>query len=347
MQNEPNMFLHQNIQLLNTLFFKILNRQTKDKFLIILNKIFDSTAGFRKKPKITIKNLQILIQTLTNDQLFLITRVFSHFLHLIEITELYHRVYRRQWYKKVGYPPQPGSFEAIFPALINGGISPNLLFKTVSQLNIELVLTAHPTEINRPILIRKYHKIAMQLAQLEKQDLSPLKQKAIIKKLETDIKSAWQTEEIRHTKPTAIDEAKWGLSVIKESLWYAIPSFIRDLNKILLETTGHTLPIGTTPIHLASWMGGDRDGNSNVTAKVTQEVVFLARATAIELYLQDIRLLKNIFSKSKDHTKLNVHHKKLSAIEQRLIATKHWVEVQLEQKQKLPAKKGYSQNNQR
>ncbi len=344
-ESEPNMVLHQNIQLLNTLFAKILKKQVGNELFTVIKQISSSAIHFKNKPEETIKHLQKIIQMLPTTQLFLITRAFSHFLHLTEIAEQYHRIRRKQWHQEVGHPPQPGSLTAVFPTLISQGISPNLLIETISKLNIELVLTAHPTEVNRPTLIRKYNKIAKQLEKLDEKDLSPREQKSIVKNLEAEIKNTWQTEEIRHQKPTATDEAKQGFSVIKESLWQAIPSFMRDLNKILLETMGKTLPLGVMPIRFASWMGGDRDGNSNVTAKVTKEVTLLARSTALELYLNDIRVFKNSLykniSRSERKSKQSIENKERSCktildnIEKRLITTQHWIIHQLNPKKNL------------
>ena len=341
MPHSPNELLDQNIQLLNGLLSKILKKNMNSKLFGTVEKIFSHAFHFKQKPEETIKLLQKQIKRLSNQQILPVTRAFSHYLHLAEIAEQYHRVQRYNWHKQVGHPSQPGSLEAVLPMLLDRGVAPDLLIQTISKLNIELVLTAHPTEVNRPTLIRKYNKIAMQLAALDKENLTAYKQKVIINKLKAEIQSAWQTEEIRHHKPTVIDEAKWGFSVIKESLWHAVPAFMRDLNQTIFETTGKTLPLGVMPIRFASWMGGDRDGNPNVTTKVTKEVVLLARLTAVDLYLQDIRSLIELLLECN----LRSQSKTLAEIEKRLIQTKHWVEFQLGQRQKPPNKKGYSESS--
>jgi len=336
MQNEPepNVILHQNTQLLNTLLTKTLKKQIGHSLLALIKQIFNRSKHFKEKPEETIQSLKKTIQRLPTHKLLPITRAFSHFLNLTEIAEQYHRVRRRHWHQKVGHPPQPGSLEAVLPTLIHQGTSPHLLYRTISQLNIELVLTAHPTEVIRRTLIRKYNKIAAQLEQLDQENLTRNKQKDIMHDLQTEIHSAWQTEEIRHHKPTALDEAKWGFSVIKESLWHAIPAFMRDLNKVLLETTGKTLPLGVIPIRFASWIGGDRDGNPNVTATVTQEVILLARFTAADLYLNDIHTLKKALPKNTKSKPYNL----LLDVEKRLIVTKNWIEYQLGQRKTAPQK---------
>ena len=102
------------------------------------------------------------------------------------------------------------------------------------------------------------------------------------------IAEAWHTEEIRRTRPTPVDEAKWGFAVIEHSLWHAIPNYLRKADQALHAATGLRLPLEAAPIRFASWMGGDRDGNPNVTAPVTREVLLLARWMAADLYLRDV-----------------------------------------------------------
>jgi phosphoenolpyruvate carboxylase len=85
-----------------------------------------------------------------------------------------------------------------------------------------------------------------------------------------------------------VDEAKWGFAVIEHSLWQAIPNHLRKADAALFQATGLRLPLEAAPIRFASWMGGDRDGNPNVTASVTREVLLLARWMAADLYLRDI-----------------------------------------------------------
>jgi hypothetical protein len=75
----------------------------------------------------------------------------------------------------------------------------------------------------------------------------------------------------------AAAEARGGLHVVEQSLWAAVPSFLRRLSAALKKHTGRELPLNATPIRFGSWMGGDRDGNPNVTAKTTHHVVALSR----------------------------------------------------------------------
>jgi phosphoenolpyruvate carboxylase len=93
-----------------------------------------------------------------------------------------------------------------------------------------------------------------------------------------------------------VEEAKWGFAVIEHSLWSAVPRFLRLLDRRLRATLGTPLPLTCAPIRFSSWMGGDRDGNPNVTAEVTAEVLLLARWMAADLYARDVDLLRGELS---------------------------------------------------
>src|SRR5690606_27911420 len=117
-------------------------------------------------------------------------------------------------------------------------------------------------------------------------------QEEITERLRRLITEAWHTDEIRHERPTAVDEAKWGFAVIENSLWQALPRFLRGLDRALAESTGQGLPLEASPVRVASWMGGDRDGNPNVTHTVTRKVFLRGRWMAADLYLRDIQALR-------------------------------------------------------
>ena len=127
--------------------------------------------------------------------------------------------------------------------LRNEGHSAESLARQLARLEIELVLTAHPTEVARRTLIQKYDAIAAQLAAQDHRDLTSAEREQIQNTLQRLIAEAWHTEEIRRTRPTPVDEAKWGFAVIEHSLWHAIPSHLRKVDKALLEATGLRLPL--------------------------------------------------------------------------------------------------------
>jgi len=212
-------------------------------------------------------------------------------------------------------------------------------------MRIELVLTAHPTEINRRTFIQKYEAMARCLAELDQ--AHPLSGDAIDlrERLQQLVSQAWHTNEIRERRPTPADEAKWGFAVIENSLWDAVPTFLRSFDRELLRVSGQRLPHDAAPIRFASWMGGDRDGNPNVTAKVTEEVLLLARWMAADLFLADVSRLRSELSMGRASEELRErvgpcaepYRELLRGVRARLQRTRDWAEASVKQGCRAPA----------
>ena len=108
----------------------------------------------------------------------------------------------------------------------------------------------------------------------------------------------------KRTKPSPIDEARWGLAIIEDSLWETIPKVYRRLNDIFINNMGKGLPKNFNPIEFGSWMGGDRDGNPNVTSNITKEVLLLSRWEAAKLYEKELTKLIRTYSMRKCSKKI-------------------------------------------
>lgn len=275
------------------------------------------------------QRLATLLRQLDDDELLPVTRAFNQFLNLANLAEQYHGIRRKQ-----GHPSDlvVESLSEVFERLQKGGTDPSELHRRVADLRIEFVLTAHPTEVARRTLILKYDEMSDCLARLDHDDLLPAEREEIVARLTRLINEAWHTDEIRQQRPTAVDEAKWGFAVIENSLWHALPQFLRNLDVSLDDATGHGLPLQASPIRIASWMGGDRDGNPNVTHEVSREVFLLGRWKAAELYLADIQALRNELSmwQASDELRQAVgdapepYREVLGELKARLIRTRDW-----------------------
>ncbi|QLJ15395.1 phosphoenolpyruvate carboxylase [Pseudomonas putida] len=278
--------LREDVHVLGELLGETIRQQHGDAFLQKIEDIRHSAKADRRGPG---EQLSSTLADLAEEDLLPVARAFNQFLNLANMAEQYQLIRRRD-------ADQPEPFEAqVLPELLGrlkqAGHSNDALARQLAKLDIQLVLTAHPTEVARRTLIQKYDAIAGQLAAQDHRDLTPAERQQVRERLRRLIAEAWHTEEIRRTRPTPVDEAKWGFAVIEHSLWHAIPSHLRKVDKALLEATGLRLPLQAAPIRFASWMGGDRDGNPNVTAAVTREVLLLARWMAADLFLRDIDAL--------------------------------------------------------
>ena len=133
----------------------------------------------------------------------------------------------------------------------------------------------------------------------------PSKLKVLDKKLYDEFTIIWNTDDLKRAKPTPFDEARWGLAIIEDSLWDTIPKVYRRLNSIFVQNMDKGLPKNFNPIEFGSWMGGDRDGNPNVTAKVTKEVILLSRWEAAKLYEKSLTKIIRSYSMEKCSKKIS------------------------------------------
>jgi phosphoenolpyruvate carboxylase len=274
-----------------------------------------------------------------------VARAFSHFLTLANIAEQHHRVRRRRDYlRDVDAQPQPGSFGEVFARLRKEGVGAGHLFESVLGLRIELVLTAHPTEVVRRTLLQKYSRIGELLARNDRDDLTVPERREVVEELRREITAAWETDEVRRERPTPLDEVKGGLFIFEQTLWNALPGCLRTLDDALRANTGRALPIDAAPIRFGSWIGGDRDGNPNVTAVVTGEACLLARWVAADLYYRDLDALRSELSMQSGSTELPQVHEPyravLKEVRDRLLQTRTAIEAALAEPKGWRASRG-------
>ncbi|MGY2045499.1 phosphoenolpyruvate carboxylase [Pseudomonas pergaminensis] len=344
--------LREDVHLLGELLGNTIRDQYGDDFLDKIEQIRKGAKADRRgaiSDKAAGDELSSRLNQLQENELLPVARAFNQFLNLANIAEQYQLIHRRD-------ESQPAPFESrVLPELLARlqaeGHSNESLARQLGRLEIELVLTAHPTEVARRTLIQKYDAIAAQLAAQDHRDLTNAEREQIRQRLQRLIAEAWHTEEIRRTRPTPVDEAKWGFAVIEHSLWHAIPNYLRKADQALHAATGLRLPLEAAPIRFASWMGGDRDGNPNVTAPVTREVLLLARWMAADLYLRDIDHLASELSmqqaspalQAKVGDSVEPYRALLKQLRERLRATRQWAHTALSSS--TPAPGEVLQNN--
>ncbi|HHJ1296604.1 MULTISPECIES: phosphoenolpyruvate carboxylase [Pseudomonas] len=324
--------LREDVHVLGELLGETIRQQHGDAFLQKIEAIRHSAKADRR---VAGEQLSSTLADLADEDLLPVARAFNQFLNLANMAEQYQLIRRRD-------ADQSEPFEArVLPELLarlkQAGHGNDALARQLAKLDIQLVLTAHPTEVARRTLIQKYDAIAAQLAAQDHRDLTPGERQQVRERLRRLIAEAWHTEEIRRTRPTPVDEAKWGFAVIEHSLWQAIPNHLRKVDKALHDATGLRLPLEAAPIRFASWMGGDRDGNPNVTAAVTREVLLLARWMAADLFLRDIDALAAELSMQHASSALRErvgdsaepYRAVLKQLRERLRATRAWAHAAL------------------
>ena len=299
----PTKSLRDDVRLLGNILGNVIKKQEGQTFFNLVEKIRNLSKANRPniKQKDSYKKISKTLSQISPSNTYKLTRAFSHFMNFINLAESIDASRTLDEFENNKAKANKNIFiEEIFEELFKDRkISSNKIYNTAKNLNIGIVLTAHPTEVKRRTLIQKYHNITELLEQRELMKSFPSKQKIIDRKLYDEITIIWNTDDLKRTKPSPFDEARWGLAIIEDSLWETIPKVYRRLNSIFVKNMGKGLPKNFNPIEFGSWMGGDRDGNPNVTADVTKEVILLSRWEAAKLYEKSLTKLIRSYSMGK------------------------------------------------
>ncbi len=299
----PTKSLRDDVRLLGNILGNVIKKQEGQTFFNLVEKIRKLSKANRAniKQQDSYKKISKTLSQINPSNTYKLTRAFSHFMNFINLAESIDASRTLDEFENNKAKANKNIFiEEIFEELFKDRkISSNKIYNTAKNLNIGIVLTAHPTEVKRRTLIQKYHNITELLEQRELMKSFPSKQKIIDRKLYDEITIIWNTDDLKRTKPSPFDEARWGLAIIEDSLWETIPKVYRRLNSIFVKNMGKGLPKNFNPIEFGSWMGGDRDGTPNVTAEVTKEVILLSRWEAAKLYEKSLTKLIRSYSMGK------------------------------------------------
>lgn len=242
--------------------------------------------------------LAILIHDLDSEQARAIAAAFSLYFDLVNLAEEHHRVRALRERQREKHPgPVHDSIGEAVAALHASGVTRQHMAALINNLHIELVLTAHPTEAKRRTMLSKMRRIAGLLADLSRADLLPREIVKFQASLTAEITSAWLTERSRTTRPAVTDEVRTGLYFVDEIFWQVLPEIYAELDEALQHHYPE-LRSGPAWLQLASWIGGDRDGNPNVTQEVTAETLRLHRGLAVEKHRQSMQDLARRLSLS-------------------------------------------------
>ena len=292
----PTKLLREDIRLLGTFLGRVIKDQEGLAFYKIvesLRLLSKNTLLDKNKSKVFSK-ISKEIKKLPPKQTFKVTRAFSHILNLMNLAESLDASRKLNEFDNPYFKDKNQNIfiEDIINGLFkNKNISDNKIYEQAKNLDIGIVLTAHPTEVKRRTLIQKYANLINLMEKRHLYKKYPSKIIEIDRDIYTEITIIWKTDELKRSKPSPLDEAKWGLAVIEDSLWDTIPKVYKRLNDIFRKNLGKDLPRGYSPIQFGSWMGGDRDGNPNVTADITKKVILFSRWQAAKLYEKELTKL--------------------------------------------------------
>jgi phosphoenolpyruvate carboxylase len=230
--------------------------------------------------------LKRLLRGLSLDETIGVIRAFSVYFQLVNIAEQYHRIRRKHFYElHTPDEPQRGSISETLRRLRQESYDAKELQRVIDRLEIAPVMTAHPTEAARRTLLEKHRRIADLLAAFDAENLAPRRREELQAQLAAEVESVWQTDDLRHTQPTVLDEVNNGLYYFDATLFDALPELLEELERQLGESfPGVKLRDGAAPLRFGSWIGGDRDGNPFVTPEITWETVRLQQRLILRKY---------------------------------------------------------------
>jgi phosphoenolpyruvate carboxylase len=230
-----------------------------------------------------------LLGSLPLEQATDLVRAFAFYFHLANAAEQVHRV------RGLRTRPERDGWLARAVTDIAAKAGTSVLQEVVNELDVRPIFTAHPTEASRRSVLDKVRRLSDILAESTADGTSARRRQD--RQLAEVIDQMWQTDELRQVRPTPVDEARNAIYYLTGILTDAMPEMLSDLSGLLAEH-GVTLPAGKAPIRFGSWIGGDRDGNPNVTPAVTHEVLQLQNQHAVRISIGLIDELISILSNS-------------------------------------------------
>ncbi|MBN2798270.1 MAG: phosphoenolpyruvate carboxylase [Deltaproteobacteria bacterium] len=294
---DKNAPLREDVRHLGALLGAVIARQEGPDALALVETVRHLAKDARRGDATASDGLRRLFAEQDTGRAAVLARAFSQFLGLANLAERYHRIRRRrQLLLDQATGPQQGSCSESFGRLAGVGILPAQIGAAIEAMQIEFVLTAHPTQAVRRTILQKQRRIADALETRDRGPLTHRERQALDETLEREVLAWWESHELRQHRPTPVEEARAGLVLFEQVLWDAVPGFLRRLDGELERQVGRRLPLDAAPIRVSSWMGGDRDGNPFVTARVTLEVATRARWMAARVYREELDALHDELS---------------------------------------------------
>lgn len=282
--------LLEDIRLLGRILGDIIREQEGVEAYELVERIRKLSVAFRRDADHEAdKALKSLLKSLSSDQAVSVIRAFTYFSHLANLAEDRHHIRRRQVHERAG-DTQEGSIEVALARLRWAGIGAKTVSQTLAQSYLSPVLTAHPTEVQRKSILDAERDIARLLTErdeirartLPKDALAPRELAANEAHIRARVLQLWQTRLLRFTKLTVADEIETALSYYEATFLREIPKLYAQLEQ---ELGNH--PVASF-LRMGQWIGGDRDGNPNVSAQTLEYALRRQSEVALRHYLTEL-----------------------------------------------------------
>lgn len=285
--------LVEDIRLLGRILGDVIREQEGVEAFELVERIRKLSVAFRRDADHEAdKALKSLLKSLSGDQAVSVIRAFTYFSHLANLAEDRHHIRRRAVHERAG-DTQEGSIEVALARLRWAGIGAKAVSQTLAHAYVSPVLTAHPTEVQRKSILDAERDIANLLTArdeikaraLPKDALAPRELAANEMQIRARVMQLWQTRLLRFTKLTVADE-------IENALSYYEATFLREIPKLYAELERE---LGSHPVasflRMGQWIGGDRDGNPNVSAQTLEYALRRQSEVALRHYLTEVHYL--------------------------------------------------------
>ncbi len=280
--------LAREVKLLGALLGEVIVEQEGEELLDLVERIRRAAIALRRSDSPEDRRaLAAEMDAIDLPRIEVLIRAFGLYFQLINLAEEKQRVRRlRAWARQAPRGLLDGSVAEAVDALRRAGVPLSRARASLEQLSIGLVLTAHPTEARRRTLLIALRRCYRLLDELDDPRLTPTEDADIRRRLREAISLLWHTSPLRVTSPTPLDEVRSAMAFFDESLFVVTPRLYRVLDHALDRSSAPSLAAardtgmtGTRPPRMSafmewgSWIGGDRDGNPNVTASITRETL--------------------------------------------------------------------------
>ncbi|MDY0406367.1 phosphoenolpyruvate carboxylase [Virgibacillus sp. 179-BFC.A HS] len=298
---DKNALLRQDVNMLGNILGEVLVLHGGKELFDKVETIREMTKSIRNAfDEHTYHSLKKEISSLKPPMRQQVIRAFSIYFHLINMAEQNHRIRRRRQYLLTEDKNQSFSLEDAVSKVKSYNLTNDSIQEVLDQLSIELIITAHPTEATKRTVLEIQKRISENLRRLDN-PLTTKKEKAFVEEsLFNEVTALWHTDELRHRKPEVLDEVKNGLYYFDQTLFETLPAIFQDLELQLQEQVSGKEWQVPNFIHFGSWIGGDRDGNPNVTPEITWKTLEMQRDLIMKKYDASIVELMRRFSQSSE-----------------------------------------------
>jgi phosphoenolpyruvate carboxylase len=289
---EEDTRLRNDIRLLGRILGDTVRDQEGADVFDLVERIRQTSIRFhRDNDKPARRELELILDSMSIGQTVRIVRAFSYFSHLANIAEDQNNIRQMRVRSRAGGAPPPGTLALTLSHAREAGITTADLRKFFASALISPVLTAHPTEVRRKSTIDREMEIAELLDRRERMQLTPEELAASDEQLRRAVLTLWQTNILRRTKLTVLDEVANGLSFYDYTFLHEVPRLHSTLEDRLNEGEGTAQGELASFLKMGSWIGGDRDGNPFVTAEVMRSSLKMQSSRILRFYLDELHLL--------------------------------------------------------